>query len=214
MKKLLRILVLIMLIITLFQIANMYALYKDQLEGEYTTLLGVWSIKVNETDISSGDENLTFNMTEDNLTYIDSEHVKSQKLAPGTQAYFDIVIDPTNTDVSILYTLTIKLEAVTTAKLKLVNVENWFEKSGETEQVINDEVYTNNETNEHEAIIPLTRINEKYLNHIRLYFEWENLEENNEADSELGQTENAKISIPLEINLKQYTGEVIGNETG
>ena len=140
----------------------MYALYKDQLEGEYTSSLGVWSIKVNESDISSGDENLTFNMTEDNLTYIDSEHVKSQKLAPGTQAYFDIVIDPTNTDVSILYTLTIKLEAVTTAKLKLVNVENWFEKSGETEQVINDEVYTNNETNEHEAIIPLTRINEKY----------------------------------------------------
>ena len=29
----------------------------------------------------------------------------------------------------------------------------------------------------------------------------------------IGQTENAKISIPLEINLKQYTGEVISNET-
>ena len=77
MKKLLRILVLIMLIITLFQIANMYALYKDQLQGEYTNLLGVWAIKVNEVDISSGEENLTFNMTEDHLTYVDSDHVKS-----------------------------------------------------------------------------------------------------------------------------------------
>ena len=214
MKKLLRILVLIMLIITLFQIASMYALYRDQLEGEYTSLLGVWSIKVNESDLSSGGENLTFNMTEDNLTYIDSEHVKSQKLAPGTQAYFEIIIDPTNTDVSVLYTLNIKLEDVTTAQLKLVNVENYFQKPGETEQFTNDEIYTNNETSEHEAVIPLTRINDKHLNHIRLYFEWENVEENNASDSELGQTENAKISIPLEINLKQYTGEVIGNETG
>ena len=214
MKKLLRILVLIMLIITLFQIASMYALYKDQLEGEYTSLLGVWSIKVNESDLSSGGENLTFNMTEDNLTYIDSEHVKSQKLAPGTQAYFEIVIDPTNTDVSVLYTLNIKLEDVTTAKLKLVNVENYFQKPGETEQFTNDDVYTNNELSQHEAVIPLTRINDKYLNHIRLYFEWENVEDNNASDSELGQTENAKINIPLEINLKQYTGEVIGNENG
>ena len=214
MKKLLRILVLVMLIITLFQIANMYALYKDQLEGEYTSLLGVWSIKVNETDVSSGEENLTFNMTEDNLTYVNSDHVKSQKLAPGAQAYFEIIIDPTNTDVSVLYTLHIKLEDVTEAKLKLVNIENYFQKPGETEQLTNDEVYTDSEINEHEAIIPLARINDQYLNHIRLYFEWENVEENNASDSALGQTENAKINIPLEMNLKQYTGEVIGNETG
>ena len=214
MKKLLRILVLIMLIITLFQIANMYALYKDQLQGEYTNLLGVWAIKVNEVDISSGEENLTFNITEDHLTYVDSDRVKSQKIAPGAQAYFDIVIDPTNTDVSILYTLKIKLEEIETAKFKLVNVENYFQKSGETEQIVNDDVYTNNETNEHQAVIPLTRINDQCLNYVRLYFEWEDVEENNQTDSELGQTENAKITVPLEINLKQYTGEVIGNETG
>ena len=214
MKNLLRILVCIMLIITLFQIANMYALYKEQLQGDYTSLLGIWAIKVNGTDISSGEENLTFNMTEDNLTYVDSEHVKSQKLAPGSQAYFEIIIDAENTDVAVLYTLHIQLEEVTEAKLKLVNVENYFEKPGETEQITNQVVYTNNENHEHEAVIPLDKINDKYLNHIRLYFEWENIEENNEADSALGQTENANISIPLEINLKQYTGEVIGNETG
>ncbi len=212
MKNLLRILVCIMLIITLFQIANMYALYKEQLQGDYTSLLGIWAIKVNGTDISSGEENLTFNMTEDNLTYVDSEHVKSQKLAPGSQAYFEIIIDAENTDVAVLYTLHIQLEEVTEAKLKLVNVENYFEKPGETEQITNQVVYTNNENHEHEAVIPLDKINDKYLNHIRLYFEWENIEENNEADSALGQTENANISIPLEINLKQYTGEVIGNE--
>ena len=82
MKKLLTVLVLIMLIISLFQIANMYALYKDQIQGDYTNLLGIWAIKVNGVDISSGDENLTFTMTDENLTYLDSVHVKSQKIAP------------------------------------------------------------------------------------------------------------------------------------
>ena len=78
MKKLLTILLLIMLIISLLQIANMYALYKQENQGDYSNLLGVWSIKVNGADISSGDQNLTFNMTEDNLIYLDSARVKSQ----------------------------------------------------------------------------------------------------------------------------------------
>ena len=213
MKKLLTILVLIMLIISLFQIANMYALYKAQIQGEYTNLLGMWAIKVNGVDISSGEENLTFTMTEDNLTYIDSEHVKSQKIAPGTQAYFEISIDPTNTDVSILYTLNLKTDNSTTAKIKLVKVENYFQRNGETEIITNEDVFFNNDENQHKAIIPIAKINDKYLNHVKLYFEWVNVEENNATDSILGQTENAKISIPIEINLKQYTGEVIGDET-
>ena len=213
MKKLLTILLLIMLIISFFQIANTYALYKEQLQGNYTNLLGVWAIKVNGVDISSGEENLTFTMTEDNLKYIDSSHVKSQKMAPGTQACFEIVIDPTNTDVSILSTLDIKLDDVTTAKMKLVKVENYFQKAGSTEQLKNTDVNTNTVLHKHKSIIPIEKINDKYLNHIILYFEWKNVEENNATDSELGQTENAKISIPLKINLKQYTGEVISNET-
>ena len=213
MKKLLTILLLIMLIISFFQITNMYALYKEKLQGEYSNLLGVWSIKVNGIDISSGGENLTFSMTEDNLTYIDSQFTKSGKIAPGGQAYFEIAIDPTNTDVSILYTLNIKFDDVTSAKMKLLKVENYFKKDGETEQITNTDVKTELDLHQHQAIIPIAKINEKYLNYIRIYFEWENVEANNATDSELGQTENAKISIPLEINFKQYTGEVISNGT-
>ena len=157
---------------------------------------------------------MTFNMTEEHLTYIDSDYVKSQKIAPGAQAYFDIIIDPTNTDVSVLYTLHIKLEEVTVAHLKLLNVENHFQKNGETEQIVNENVYTDTTNNMHEAIIPIEKINDKYLNYVRLYFEWEDIAENNETDSALGQTENAKINIPLEIQLKQFTGELIGDGSG
>ena len=209
MKKLLTILVLIMLIITFFQIANMYALYKEQLQSDYTNLLGVWAIKVNGVDISSGEENLTFTMTEDNLQYMPSNSVKDGKIAPGRQACFEIIIDPTNTDVSILYTLKIKLSEITEAKMSLVQVENYFQKDGSTDEVTNETVYTGTES--HIAVIPIGKINEKYINHIKLYFEWSNIEENNESDSTLGATDSAKLSVPLEINLKQYTGETISN---
>lgn len=211
MKKLLTILLLIMLIISFFQIANMYALYKDQLQGDYKNLLGVWAIKVNGVDISSGGKNLTFTMTEDNLQYMDSSTVKDNKMAPGRQACFEITVDPTDTDVSILYTLNIKLSEIEEAKMTLVKVENYFQKEDSTEQITNETVYTGEES--HKAVIPIGKINEKYINHIKLYFEWTNVEANNESDSTLGTTESAKISVPLEINLKQYTGETINNGT-
>ncbi len=211
MKKLLTILLLIMLIISFFQIANMYALYKEQLQGDYKNLLGVWAIKVNGVDISSGGKNLTFTMTEDNLQYMDSSTVKDNKIAPGRQACFEITVDPTDTDVSILYTLNIKLSEINEAKMTLVKIENYFQKEDSTEQITNETVYTGEES--HKAVIPIGKINEKYINHIKLYFEWTNVEANNESDSTLGTTESAKISVPLEINLKQYTGETIDNGT-
>ena len=142
MKKLLTILVLIMLIVSFFQIANMYALYKEQLQSDYSSLLGVWAIKVNGIDISSGEENLTFTMTEDNLQYINSVNIKDGKIAPSGQACFEIVIDPTNTDVSILYCLNIGLDTITSANMNLIRVENYFQKDGETETVTNETVNT------------------------------------------------------------------------
>ena len=150
-------------------------------------------------------------MTEDNLQYMESANVIDNKMAPGRQACFEITIDPTNTDVSILYTLNIKLSEIAEAKMSLVKVENYFQKQDSTEQVTNETVYTGEES--HKAVIPIGKINEQYMNHVKLYFEWTNVEANNESDTLIGTTESAKISVQLEINLKQYTGETIGDET-
>ena len=208
MKKLLTILVLIMLIISFFQIANMYTLYRDQLQDEYGTLLGVWAIKVNETDLSSGAQDLTFEITDDQLQYIESEYIEAGKFAPNGEASFDIVIDPTDTDVSIVYK--INIGTITNINIQLQSVENYFQKDGEIEKVTNDTV--NQEGNLYTGVIPISKINEGYKNHVTLKFKWVN-EEKNEVDSELGENEGAKLSMPISINLKQYTGEVISNES-
>ena len=213
MKKLLTILVLIMLIISFFQITIMYALYKEQLEGEYSTLLGVWAIKVNETDISSGGQDLRFNITDSQLGYVESNYIQAGKIAPGGQSYFDIVIDPTNTDVSIIYQLNVGSDTEVGANVELVSVENYFGQGedGQTNKTTNDETYTNG--NLYTSVIPIDMITGGYKNYIRIYFEWINDEAKNQTDSTLAETDAPKISIPLEINLKQYTGEVIGSGT-
>ena len=208
MKKLLTILVLIMLIISFFQITSMYALYKEKIEGEYNTLLGAWEIKVNDKDITSSGQVETFTINQ--LGYISSEYIQAGKIAPNGQAYFDIVIDPTNTDVSVLYQINMESTDIENVQIDLIEVENYIKKDGE-EDIINTEV--NLEGNVYTGVMPVEKISQGYKNHIRLIFQWTNLELNNETDTTTATLENAKISIPLEINLKQYTGEGVGNGT-
>lgn len=232
MKKLLTILVLIMLIISFFQITSMYALYKEKIQGEYNTLLGAWKIKVNEKEVTSGQVE-TFTIANDQLGYISSEYIQAGKIAPTGQAYFDIVIDPTNTDVSIVYTIDIDENAISstnadlefTDAIEFISGENYFEVQDEKGQTTRAEsVKSYKDGNTYTGIIPIDKITQGYKNYVRLYFKWKNVTEttvvddvevvtelNNEQDSALGATENSKFTIPLQINLKQYTGEVIGN---
>lgn len=203
MKKILIIFLLIMIIICFYQISSMYALYKTTLEGNLTTDLGVWSIKVNGTDISSGEQNLSLELTDENFKIVADNNVVDDKIAPGTKMYADLVIDPSNTDVSIIYTININTDFEN--NITLSKVENFFEKSDNVEQ-INNEQFTFEE-GVLTGIIPLTKINEGYNNKIRIYFIWKNSEENNEKDSSIGSQENSQLLIPIEVNLKQYMGE-------
>lgn len=226
MKKLLTILVLIMLIISFFQITRMYALYKEQIQGEYNTLLGAWEIKVNETDVTTSGQVVAFTIKNNQLGYVDSEYIQAGKIAPNGQAYFDIVIDPSNTDVSIVYTIDIDTKAIssTNTGLELVDAiefisgENYFGQGvdGQTNKTTNNTFAQNGNT--YTSVIPIDMITQGYKNYIRLYFKWKNVtgvdtEPNNDLDTTLGETDGGKITIPLEINLRQYTGEGISNGT-
>ena len=234
MKKLLTILVLIMLIISFFQITNMYALYKEMLQSKYSTLLGAWEIRVNASDVTSSGQVETFTIATNQLGYVNSEYIQAGKIAPGGQAYFDIVIDPSNiytdaegnqttvhSDVSIIYTIDVNKDAISSTNeglelldaIELVSCEDYFGKidaNGEPVQVTNDVSYKDGNT--YTSVIPLSKIKEGYKNYIRLYFKWKDVDVNNEQDTVLGTTENSKLTIPIEINLKQYTGERISGD--
>lgn len=232
MKKLLTILFLIMLTISFFQITNMYALYREQLQSQYSSLLGLWTIKVNDSNITAGGQNATFEISDTQLKYVESEYVQEGNIAPGSQAYVDLVIDPANTDVSIIYTIDIGEVAVgsnttSNANIKFISGSNYFKIDAQDEDedpVTNDTDFV--EGNSYTSVIPVNKITQGYKNFVRLYFEWVNVEANNVTDSELASSEqivegeggtqttaSATLSIPIQINLKQYTGEGVGNES-
>lgn len=206
MKKLLTILVLIMLIISFFQITRMYALYREEIQGEYSNLLGAWEIKVNTTDVTSSGQVEKFTISDDQLGYVDSEYIQADKIAPDGQAYFDIVIDPSNTDVSIVYQIDISSDETNNASIELISAEDYFKIDEQTEQITNDQIFQ--EGNSYTGVIPVSKITQGYKDYVRLYFKWINVEENNETDTALSEN---KISVPVQINLKQYMGEEIGN---
>ncbi len=173
-----------------------------------------------KNNTASNGQTSKFTITGDNLVAVPSEHVQAGKIAPGGEAYFDIVIDPTDTDVSIIYKMDVDMANITTTNpdvdlanaIELTRCENYFGQGadGQTNKVTNASVQVDGNT--YTGIIPLDKINQGYKNYIRLYFKWNNVTEdgvetNNEKDTALGSIYNAKISIPLQINLKQYTGE-------
>jgi hypothetical protein len=190
----------------------MYALYKEKINSDYSTLLGVWAIKINETDITSGGQVESFDISDYQLGYVDSQYIEAGKIAPDGQAYFDLVIDPENTDVSIIYEIYVGSDTEANANIQLISAENYFnlEQEGKTTENTNTEEYIDTVGNTYTSVIPIDKINEGYKNYIRLYFKWTNIDANSESDSTLAGT---SISVPLQVNLKQYTGEVIGSGT-
>ena len=207
MKKILTIFLLIMIIVSLYQITNMYALYKTEKEGEFTTQLGVWSIKVNGTDISSGEQNISIVLGEDAFKSVSTENVAEGKIAPDAEMYVDFEIDSSNTDVPVIYNFELKNDEELNADIRLSRVENYFQKSGDEIKVANTQISSNG--NIHTGVIPLDKINEGYINKVRCYYIWQenNSELGNQADSELGSQEELTWSASIDVNLKQYTGE-------
>lgn len=108
MKKILTILFILMLLITTFQIMSSYALYKDTLSGDYASSLGKWAVKVNETDIVREDgQSVTFEMSQDDMLYLETEYLASTGIAPDSEGCFSIEIDTTDSDVAVKYSITI-----------------------------------------------------------------------------------------------------------
>ena len=109
MKKLLSILLIIMLIISFIQIRNTYALYKDEISGEYSTSLGIWKVNVNGISIINPGDVVTFNIPEKNIWYINNDFktTDAQVILPNTEAYLDILLDTSETQVDVKYEIEI-----------------------------------------------------------------------------------------------------------
>lgn len=180
------ILAIIALVLCITQIQQTYAKYTETKEGDTDFSIAKWKILVNNNDIS---ESATMSSLI-NPIYIENENVKEGVIAPGSEGYFDLVINANQTEVSFEY------------KISVFTSEN----SSVKDLIITG--YTINNS----AIIPVdnnlnnitNKVNYKDTNKIhtlRVYFKWldgegESMDNNADTEASLS-NRSAKLKVNL-----------------
>ena len=196
MKKLFRLLIMtIILIAGLVIISDTFGLFETEGIGVVKQDVGKWIIKINDVDITKS-TNAEFVI--DDFSYTENANVASGKIAPNSEGYVELVIDPSGTDVSVRYDLTLNLDVADTLSSLQINVEDLT--GGEIIKT-GDNKYT--------GVLKVDYIKNGKTNKLRINIKWLNDEANNDIDTEMGQNENSKVSIPITIRAIQYTGEEI-----
>ena len=181
-------------LVTSYLIGNTYALFETNLVSTYNIETGKWEIDINGTILDP----VTSSFILDNVTILENPYVIDQnKIAPGTEGYFDIAINPNDTDVSIKYDISFDFSQVPTG----IEILGVTETSGDVLTETSENTYTN--------IISLEEIKDGKKNNIRVNVRWVNDENNNESDSALGTIYNNSLLIPVDITITQYLGESI-----
>ena len=204
MKRTYTLLGIIMLIFTFYQIATSYAKYIAEATAVVEKQAGAWAIKVNDTDISNSNSETTFNV--DNLIFPESAFDAENKLAPGANGYFEIVIDSTGSSVAVRYDVTLVvdnlniIDSIRFTKACIVvdgeEVEEGIIKTGD---------------NTYSGVISLEDVTNEVQTTLRFYIGWEELEngQGDIADTELGLIKDISTNIPVDVVVTQYLGEPI-----
>lgn len=195
-KKLLILICAIIFIILIYEIIHIYAVFHSEIEANVQLKNGTWNINVNGTQISKGVD-ATFVI--DKISTSQNEHVENNKLAPGLSGSFNIKINPENTDVSIIYDITLNEEKLTNSSLQIKTIKET--EVGNTLTQTGENTYT--------GVILLEDIKKGTTNTIEMEVEWIDDENNNEEDTKLGSTYDSKLSIPVKVHVSQYLGEEI-----
>lgn len=200
MNKKIKILFLVLgIIVILFlacKIVETYALFYSEAEAMVSQNLGNWTIKVNNKDVSNG---IVEQFTVEQLELETDENVKEGKIAPGLNGTFTITIDPTDTDVSVRYDITFDTSHLKAENMKLAKVE----------KVDSDNKLIEISENTYTGIISLSEIRQGKKDKIKVTLNWENIDENDLDDTELGKIKDNKINIPILVTITQYLGEEI-----
>lgn len=189
-KKILYFICGLCLSMTIFMVIDSYGLFESKNVLNVDSNIAKWNVFINGTDIK---KNETFVV--DKINLINNDNVLEGKMAPGSKGYFDIVIDPTDTDTSIRYDISFDFSSLND---KIV-------VSGIEEITSGNLVRTGKNT--YSKVITLNEIKNGITNTIRVYIKWDNSDD--ESDSAIGSVINNFINVPVTIAAYQYLWEKI-----
>ena len=177
-------LALIIALFTTFAIVETYALFETNGYANKELEIGKWNIKLNGTDVTQ-----TKTITISDFNYVNGNHTTSNRFAPGSNAYFDIIIDTSLSQVSVMYELNIDNSSILdypNIDLSIINLD--------TNEEINGNTY--------DGIIRLNDTSRTVT--LRISLTWNNLLEYDESDTSLIGEE---LSFSINANFKQYIEE-------
>ena len=203
-KRIKIILILLILSVTLSFMSHTYSRYVVDTTSNIEVSFAKWQVLVNETDITDG----TTTNLEITPTIEASNNVKENTIAPSSKGYFDIVVNPTNIEVSFDYKVTLKLlnENMPDILISKYAILSDTYKEGDTvttTDITNNEItgtLTYDNKTENFIFKPFT---------IRVYFEWfEGTNElmNDETDTTIGKdaaTNGTKLQIEAALSFSQ-----------
>lgn len=171
-----------------------YSRYVSTATVNGTVDIAKWSIKLNDTDISTTPT--TKNVV---LTYEANEFVKDDTIAPGTRATFDVVLDPTGSEVAVDYSLNIDTTQIT----GITNTDSQIAVTG-AKYVVDGQAAQNANITGNDVIIneSLADVLAGKKVTLTVTVEWQNASQD-AADTANG-TNGGVITIPVTVTAEQH----------
>lgn len=192
-KKLLFCISCLFLIISLSVIKNTYAKYITSADGDANINIARWKILVNNQDIAQNKE-LSNVITP---VFDGNDNIASNVIAPTAEGYFDILIDASNTDVSLKYEITTSDNADSAVSDLIIS--GYSIDDSERQQIVSDDgqIKIENEI--------LYNSTDKDIK-LRVFLKWNDDETNgatmdNQADTNATKTDTnlAKVNVNLKF---------------
>ena len=194
-KKIIWLAVFIMVVASFIVLADTLALFETNGFGEANMDIGKWVIKISDVTITN---NQSQEIVINNFVYEQLPGVASGKIAPGSSAYFDLVVDATECDVAVKYDITFNFDDVDYAN----NI------SFVVSQIGGDSVVRTGQ-NVYSGIIELDTINDEEVITLRINATWIDSIEYDANDTALGTVRGSVLALPITVNAVQYLGETL-----
>jgi hypothetical protein len=192
-KSRLWILFIIAFCLTAYIIIDTFALFESNLNESTSVPIGKWSIKLNNNDITNG---TTVEFPIENFTTNENNHTTTGYFGPGSSGYFDVVLDPGDTDVSIRYDITLDI-----AEDLPGNISYFLSVDGNAMTRTDEFTYS--------GVLDIADIDNGVTPTLRINIVWNDIGSYNESDTNLGIVYNNNITIPVRVHVIQYLGEQI-----
>ena len=182
----------LLFVVLLLVIYNSYGLFENNATASEENPVGGWTINLNDILISETGET---DIYVDEFVYENSTTINNGYIAPGRSGYFDLILDPSGTDVAIQYEITFNLD------------DAYEDNITYSVDMLSGDSATQVDENTYVGVITLDDIDDGDTISLRVHVSWINDETLNDPDTQLGIVLNNKIIIPINIKLIQYLGE-------